>query len=113
MANERLPRQIEPLLDEADEAITKEDWSTVAGRARAILRIDPENSDALSYLSVAERDSDIAGAPPTIPVQPSQPMPDNDQPASFANCRYEVKHFLGEAARSKSTSPRTPYWTGK
>ena len=40
MASDRLQRQIERLLDEADEAIAKEDWPTVASRARAILRID-------------------------------------------------------------------------
>ena len=52
MASDRLQRQIERLLDEADLAITQEAWSTVASRARAVLRIDPENSDALSYLAV-------------------------------------------------------------
>ena len=60
MASERLQRQIERLLDEADHAITSEDWLTVASRARSVLRIDPENSDALSYLAISERD---IGAP--------------------------------------------------
>ncbi len=98
MASERLQRQIERLLDEADEAIAKEDWPTVASRARAILRIDPGNSDALSYLAVAERDSDPVGAPSP---QASQLTPVNDQPTSFANGRYEVRRFLGEGGKKK------------
>ena len=104
MASERLQRQIERLLDEADEAITKEDWPTVASRARAILRIDPENSEALSYLSVVERDSAIAAAPLTsqMPLQQaSKPSLVNDQPTSFANGRYQVKRFLGEGGKKK------------
>ena len=70
MASERLQRQIERLLDEANETIAKEDWPAVVSRARAVLRIDPENSDALSYLSMAERDSDFAAAPLTSRVTP-------------------------------------------
>ena len=31
MASERAQRQIDRLLDEAEEAITKEDWSTLFG----------------------------------------------------------------------------------
>jgi len=104
MASDRLQRQIERLLDEADQAITKEDWSTVASRARAVLRIDPENSDALSYLAVAERDSGISGAassPQVLPVQASQSSPTIGQPTSFANGRYQVKKFLGEGGKKK------------
>ncbi len=48
MASERQPRQIDRLLDQAEYAITNEDWPTVASRARAVLRMDPENSDGLS-----------------------------------------------------------------
>ena len=39
MAGERAQRQKEHLLDEVEEVITKEDWSTVGSRARAVLRL--------------------------------------------------------------------------
>jgi len=39
MASERTQRQIDRLLDEAEEAITEEDWSTVGSRARAVLAL--------------------------------------------------------------------------
>ena len=61
MVSERTQRQIDRLLDEAEEAIVKEDWSTVASRARAVLRLDPDNSDARSYLAAADRDAGIPG----------------------------------------------------
>ena len=48
MANERIQRPIDSLLDEADQAVANEDWPTVASRARAVLRMDHENSDGLS-----------------------------------------------------------------
>ena len=50
MASDRVQRQIDRLLDEAEEAITGQEWDTVGDRARSVLRLDPENSDALSYL---------------------------------------------------------------
>ena len=43
MPTERIQRQIDRLLDEADEAIANQDWATVGNRARSALRLDPEN----------------------------------------------------------------------
>ena len=51
MASERLQKHIERLLDEADQAIADEDWSTVLSRARSVLAIDPENGDGAAYLA--------------------------------------------------------------
>ena len=48
MAGERIQAHIDSLLDEADQAVANEDWPTVASRARAVLRMDHENSDGLS-----------------------------------------------------------------
>ena len=47
MPTERIQRQIDRLLDEADEAIASQDWTTVGNRARSALRLDPENLQAL------------------------------------------------------------------
>ena len=103
MASERLQRQIERLLDEADLAITSEDWLTVASRARSVLRIDPENSDALSYLAITERDIGAPDRDSSTESPTSQALPPTssttDQPSSFANSRYEVKRFLGEGGK--------------
>ena len=50
MASERIQRHIDSSLDDADQAVANEDLPTVASRARAVLRMDHENSDGLSYL---------------------------------------------------------------
>ena len=97
MASERTQRQIDRLLDQAEEAITSEDWYTVASRARAVLALDPENSDGLNYLAAADRALTTSG-----PIPQGQPEPSRtDQPTSFANDRYQVKRFLGEGGKKK------------
>ena len=61
MVSDRVQRQIDRLLDEAEVAIATSDWATVGDCARNVLRLDPENSDALSYLAASERDPDSGG----------------------------------------------------
>ena len=73
----------------------------VRDRAQNVLRLDPENKDALAYLAAAERDTEdlqtTLASPGPIPV----PGPVTDQPTSFANGRYQVKRFLGEGGKKK------------
>ncbi|MCH8108013.1 MAG: protein kinase [Chloroflexi bacterium] len=88
-------------MDEADAAISRYDWEALREAAQAVLRLDPENSDALAYLAAAERDTGSS-----LPAQPSPaphpiPAPIGDQPTSFANGRYQVKRFLGEGGKKK------------
>ncbi|MCI0867962.1 MAG: serine/threonine protein kinase, partial [Chloroflexi bacterium] len=98
MASERVQRQIDRLLDEAEAAIAVSDWATVGDRARNVLRLDPENSDARSYLAAAERDTSSSQSPQTSPS--TLPVA-TDHPASFANGRYVVKRFLGEGGKKR------------
>ena len=102
MASDRVQRRIERLLDQVEEAIDQLDWEEVRGRAQAILRLDPDNSDALSYLAAAERDT--GSSQPTAQANPA-PSSDSaripDQPTSFANGRYQVQRFLGEGGRKR------------
>jgi len=102
MASDRLQRQIERLLDEADLAITGEDWSTVSSRARSVLAIDPENADGLAYLATADRALGASAPQPPTQSALSTPMaaPTHD-PTTFANGRYQVKRFLGEGGKKK------------
>ena len=57
MPSERVQRQIDRLLDEAEAGIAEHSWSVTRDRAQSVLAIDPENSDALTYLAAAERGS--------------------------------------------------------
>ncbi len=101
MPSERIQRQVDRLLDEAEEAIGREDWDVVAARARAALRLDPENSDAAGYLQAAAHgdlgsnaDTLKQGSVPAVAAK--QPLP-----AAFASGRYEVRSFLGEGGRKR------------
>jgi len=102
MASDRLQRQIERLLDEADQAIIGEDWATVSSRARSVLAIDPENTERLAYLAAADRALSGSVPQPTASSTPSAPIiTPTPEPTSFSNGRYQVKRFLGEGGKKK------------
>ena len=51
MASERIQRQIDRLLDQAEEAMGRLEWGTVRECARVVLGLDSTNSDALAFLA--------------------------------------------------------------
>jgi hypothetical protein len=55
VTSERAQRQIERLLDEADEAISAGDWNRARERARDVLTFDPDSVDAQALLTAADR----------------------------------------------------------
>ena len=55
MASDRFRRAIDSLLDEAEQAISRYDWEAVRQAAQAVLAIDPENADGLTFLATVER----------------------------------------------------------
>ncbi len=119
---DRMRRQVERLLDEAEEAIRARDWSRVHECARDVLALDPANADAVGFLAAADRalsslvgpgqspegPSDVLSPPPgdgrsaaRIPLlnedgDRARPLSD---PTSFCDGRYEVKRFLGEGGK--------------
>ncbi|MEX2247913.1 MAG: protein kinase [Dehalococcoidia bacterium] len=104
MPSERVQRQIDRLLDEAEAALTENDWPRVRELAGNALRLDPENGDAREFLAAAERD-DTAGhrqssssQPATAPEAAPFTLP---LPESFAAGRYRVLSFLGEGGRKR------------
>ncbi len=101
MASERIQRRIDSLLDEADQAVSQFDWEAVRQRAEAVLRLNPENSDALAYLAAAGRDIGIPQPAQPSPAPRPVAAPVAEQPISFANGRYQVKRFLGEGGKKK------------
>ena len=92
MASERIQRQIDRLLDQVEEAVELLDWHVVRSRAQAVLALDPENADAVTFLASAERA--LGGSPPltiaeSVTSEPSAiTVPTDDQPSSFAGGRY-------------------------
>jgi hypothetical protein len=80
MASERLQRQIERTLDEAEEAISRFDWDALLQCANAVLAMDPGNTDALAFQATAERalatpPSDESSSVPQGAAPTAQPAP--------------------------------------
>ena len=107
MASERVQRQIDRLLDEAENAISGQDWQLVQDCAQAVLGLDPDNIDADAFLASAKRvlqsrpKALVEQVPGTVATDTSSDLPIStqatpDQPTSFSNGRYQVKRFLGE-----------------
>src|SRR5262245_18727963 len=104
--SERIQRQVDRLLDEADDAVRQLDWHVVLQRARAALALDPESEDARGYLVAAERElgssmlQTAAGTSPAFSVV-MPPSPEPAQPTSFGQGRYDVKRYLGEGGKKR------------
>ncbi|MCI0794176.1 MAG: protein kinase, partial [Chloroflexi bacterium] len=116
MASERIQRQIDRFLDEAEEAVAQGDWSVVSDRANKVLALDPDNADARTYTAAAHRAQDAPGdgvAPPSGPAPasptdgPTAGHPTTRRPdeiggrTSFANGRYQVERLLGEGGKKR------------
>ncbi|MSQ14916.1 MAG: hypothetical protein EXR50_03530, partial [Dehalococcoidia bacterium] len=108
MPSERIPRQVDGYLDQAEAAAAQLDWGEVRSRAQAALDVDPENADALTYLAAAERalartEQAQTGPEPTAEPASPEPAPTQKparvQPTSFVNGRYTVIRFLGEGGK--------------
>ncbi len=74
MPSERIQRQIDRLLDDAEAAVSKGDWQLVNELTQRALTLDPENDDARALLAAAKRGlGDSAGAPPPASGAPPAP----------------------------------------
>ena len=104
MVSDRIQRQIEGLLDEAEQAIKDHDWDVVRARAQSVLAVDPENTDALTFKAAAERSLEETEPPapsPQVPKLPEFSTATTATPTSFANGRYQVKELLGEGGKKR------------
>ena len=105
MASERVQRTIESLLDEAEQAVGRSEWSSVKDGAQNVLAFDPDNQDAAYFLAAAIRAlGGSADSPSNEPSTTSTQPPITTtpvQPAPFANGRYQFQRFLGEGGKKK------------
>jgi len=102
VTSDRIQRQIERLLDQADEAFSSRDWEGLRNAANDVLSLDAANGEAATYLAAAERNLTASTGEPSQPTTaPARAADASQQPTSFANGRYEVKRFLGEGGKKK------------
>ena len=73
MASEWLQRQIARLLEGAEEALARRDWSQVRDKAQDLLALQPGNQDGSALLAAAERSlaRPDEGPPSSSPQQSS------------------------------------------
>ena len=103
MVSERIQPQIDGLLDEAEQAIRSHGWDVVRARAESVLRLDPGNTDALTFLEAAKRDFTVVGTESSNDATGPASSIQRGQVAAtpFANGRYQVKEFLDEGGRKR------------
>ena len=107
MLSERLQRQVDRLLDEADSALANSEWARVRECAENVLALDPENADARSYVAAAARaasgrsDADAAAGPGGASSVPAATPAAPALPSAFGGGRYTVRSFLGEGAKKR------------
>ncbi len=100
MASDRIQRQIDRLLDEAEAAFAQRDWTGLQERAQDALALDAENRDALTFLAAAQKGMATSGTDaPAVAPTPANQADSSSQPISFADGRYQVKRFLGEGGK--------------
>ncbi len=111
MPSERVQRQIDRLLDEAEEAISRYDWEAVREAGHAVLAIDPENADAITYLASADRALGATAASSPSP-QPAETVPKEPPPSSVSTPEAERRQLtvmfcdlLGSTALSQQLDP--------
>ncbi len=68
--SDRIQRRIERLLDEADEAVTRMDWQVVRDRATTVLALDPDNSDAQTFLAALRAAARVDSSPHLLRLGP-------------------------------------------
>ncbi|MDP6716083.1 MAG: protein kinase, partial [SAR202 cluster bacterium] len=102
MVSERIQRQIDRLLDQAEEAVVSHQWDIVRARAQSVLAFDPANQDALTFLDASERAmSDVSTSSDQSTGASKAVVESNESglPTSFSDGRYEVRRFLGEGGK--------------
>ncbi|HEY3117359.1 MAG TPA: hypothetical protein VGK54_11515, partial [Chloroflexota bacterium] len=103
MPTERIQRQIDALLDEAEAALAASDWATVQRRAEDALALDSENADAATLLTAAQRrlgEQRQTPSPTAVGEGGGEGAP-AAIPAAFVRGRYIVEKLLGEGGKKR------------
>jgi hypothetical protein len=105
MPSERVQRQIDRLLDDAEGASEQRDWALMLNRAEAVLAIDSANSDALAFAAIAKKSLEGSGGESDGDARPDEQrevaVEARELPDSFVDGRYQVTAFLGEGGRKQ------------
>ena len=91
MASDRIQRQIDRFLDEAEDAVAHGDWGTAKDCAEKVFAFDPENSDGLAFLSAAARSlGGTEATPPGVDHSGMRAAARDDVQERFLSGKLEV-----------------------
>ena len=90
MPTERVQRQIDRLLDEAEAALTARDWPRVHELSQDVLALDPENADARTFLDGAVRAGAGAATSASQPAAAPEPQAPRMASRRFSNSIFET-----------------------
>ena len=72
MAAGRIQKQIDRLLDEAEQALAQDNWDRMKQLGERVLLFDPENKDAIAFVEISQRARGNTPTPPQLETQPLQ-----------------------------------------
>ena len=72
MATDRIQKQIDRLLDEAEQALAQDDCDRMKQLGERVLLLDPENKDAIAFIEISQRALGTTPSPPQLETQPLQ-----------------------------------------
>ena len=104
MPSERTQRRIDRLLDQAEEAADREDWSSVQRLAEQVLALDPDSEDAPPLLRASQVGlRRVSAGESSLATPDAEPAAARESaaPTSFAGGRYIVERFLGEGSKKR------------
>jgi hypothetical protein len=109
LPSERVQRQIDRLLDQAEAAVEANDWQTARQRAQAALDLDPDNHDAPAIIAGADRVASRAGesAQPDNPAEPRSAAP--EQPTSFSALSLPDRPIVSGNEKQDDVAERARY----
>ena len=87
MESEQLQQQIDRLLDEAEQAVSRLDWITLQKPAQDVVAIDPNNQEGQAFPSAAEWALSASG-PQATNQAATAPLTNSeipDQPTIFSH----------------------------
>jgi len=82
MLSDRVKRQVDRLLDQAEEAIALRQWEELRAICEVVLNLDSENTDATRYLALADKSlaTEVKSGSSDIVEPPEDPAPEANTP---------------------------------
>ena len=109
MVSERIQRQIDRLLDDAEQSFIQRDWATLLDRAQDVLLLAPDSQDALAFQEAAQRA--LGSTSSNLSDQEAQPVvaelkthPEVDQPALLRRWPLSGQTLSGRGRQEEGLS---------